>query len=129
MLGTEVAQKGGGGGFGSLFIYCLYLYLSIWSNSGVCSGRLKKGVLCADTVLGAGPAQKKGGLMCGSGQKGGGGVLTAAHTNNEHICECPPGCKLSQLARYVSYSTRLMSRHIILSHVITIIIDIIHVLL
>ena len=41
---------------------------------GVCSGRLKKGVLCAGTarkrgVLGAGPTRKKGGLRCGSGNK------------------------------------------------------------
>ena len=43
---------------------------------GVCSGRLKKGVLGAGTarkrgVLGAGPTRKKGGLRCGSGQKRG----------------------------------------------------------
>ena len=33
------------GGLGSLFIYYLYFYLSIWSTSGMCSGRLKKGGL------------------------------------------------------------------------------------
>ena len=60
---------------------------------GVCSGRLKRGVLGAGTarkrgVLGAGPTRKKGGLRCGSGQKR--GVFTAAHTYTEHICEYPP---------------------------------------
>ena len=48
---------------------------------GVCSGRLKKGVLGAGLraqlekgggVLGAGPTRKKGGLRCMSGQKRGG---------------------------------------------------------
>ena len=60
---------------------------------GVCSGRLKKGVLGAGTarkrgVLGAGQIRKKGGLRCGSGPKR--GVFTAAHTYTEHICEYPP---------------------------------------
>ena len=60
---------------------------------GVCSGRLKRGVLGAGTarkrgVLGAGLTRKKGGLRCGSGQKR--GVFTAAHTYTEHICEYPP---------------------------------------
>ena len=33
------------GGLGSLFIYYLCFYLAIWSTSGMCSGRLKKGGL------------------------------------------------------------------------------------
>ena len=39
-------------------------------------------------VLGAGPTRKKGCLRCVSGQKR--GVLTAAHTYAEYICELPP---------------------------------------
>ena len=59
------------GGLGSLFIYYLYFYLSIWSTSGGVFWQAEKG------VLGAGTAIKRG-LWCGSGQKR--GVFTAAHT-------------------------------------------------
>ena len=62
------------GGLGSLFIYYLYLYLSIWSTIvGVFLVDWKKGVLGAGTArkrgfLCAGPTQK-GGLRCGSCKK------------------------------------------------------------
>ena len=64
MLGTEIGLKGG---VWSLFIYCLYFCLSLWSNSGGVFWQAEKGgggVLGADTarkqgVLGAGPARKR----------------------------------------------------------------------
>ena len=69
---------------------------------GVCSGRLKKGVLGAGTarkrgVLGAGPTRKKGGLRCGSGQKK--GIFTAAHTYTEHICSRYSRCNIGYITR------------------------------
>ena len=90
MLGTEVAQKG------VLGAYLFIIFTFTCQNDqlvGVCSGRLKRGVLGAGKarkrgVLGAGQTLKKGGLRCGSGPKR--GVFTAAHTYTEHICEYPP---------------------------------------
>ena len=45
---------------------------------------------------------QKGGLRCGSGQKGGGGVFTAAHTYAGHIPPPPGMCPGKQLMRMLS---------------------------
>ena len=93
----EVAQKGVLGAY--LFIVfaftCQYGQLV-----GVCSGRLKKGVLCADTVLGAGPARKRGVLCMGQVKKGG-SLPRHIPILNIYVSAPPPppppGYKLSQL--------------------------------
>ena len=76
-LRTDLARSCSKGGIGSLFMYYLYFYLTIWSTSGGVFWQAEKGgVLGAGTarkrgVLGAGPTRNRGVLGAGQVKKGG----------------------------------------------------------
>ena len=78
MLGTEVAQKGVLGAY----LFIIFSFSIRLTSGGVFWQAEKRGLMCGH-CLRCGSSSKKGGLMCGSGQKR--GVFAAAHTNTEHI--------------------------------------------